>query len=419
MTQHDEMTTEAQLREARALLQAGDEVDARDILVPLLRAEPDNLAAWQLYAVAASTRYYRHLALENILRLQPDHRAARRMLAELYAGDEDAPPTDHGPLAWAIHLCERCGARMAHPRGEALGACALCGGVTWQHDDENTLPQLFPGATRYAFAVNAEAARAALGLWRRRRLLGGGLVARLEREPLHAVYLPAWQWAGHVVVPWHGVEEDDPITERDTDAEGFVGQRPAPAGHRVEGTLDQAYHSGLWPGTQTHLRAPLVALLSQASRAEAQPLHGAEVLQTALYAPDVPAETHQAAAREGALARAADYLHSGRALHHLRFDPTWQDESAQLVLVPCYVWHGDDHQRAVLLVHGLTGQVAGRVQLHEAALWRWLFLGWGVLLALGVLGAWPSVGFGVVLGLVWAGLMLAWRRYVYVMTETE
>ncbi|MFP4321869.1 MAG: tetratricopeptide repeat protein [Anaerolineales bacterium] len=404
------MTTDEQLRDARELLRAGDAPDARDILIPLLRAEPDNLVAWQLYAVAARTAYHKHLALENILRLDPDHKAARRMLAELYRAHAESPtpPDDPGPRAWAEHACHNCGGHRVHPRDVPPGSCALCGADEWRPVDEKLLRDLLPDAARIPFALNLSAAQEAARAWQRGRLWVAGLGYPVDAENVQALYVPTWRWVGRLHAPWHAQEEVE---------------APEPAPHQtprytpnlrpVAGTLEQTYEATLASASAARALALLGGLLNALPVAQAVPLYGADVLSTALYGPDRPAEAVHEAARAEALHRARVYLASGRDVHNLRLEPSWADERAELVLVPLYIWRMPG-SRQVVLVDGVTGAVAGDLQPQIIGVWRVLAAGWIILAILGVLGAWPSALFGVLLALAWGALMVAWWRYAAV-----
>lgn len=78
------------LQDAYTLIKAEEFDAALKILLPICRAEPDNSEAWWLAAFALQDeRKIRH-ALKQVLRLKPDHQAARQKLAEL--GDEAPPP---------------------------------------------------------------------------------------------------------------------------------------------------------------------------------------------------------------------------------------------------------------------------------------------------------------------------------------
>jgi hypothetical protein len=75
--------SEEQLHAAIKALQSGDKREARRLLGDLLREDGDNTAAWWYLAEALDDREQKARCLRQVLRLHPDHGAARRMLADL------------------------------------------------------------------------------------------------------------------------------------------------------------------------------------------------------------------------------------------------------------------------------------------------------------------------------------------------
>ena len=85
------MSKEA-LRSAFENLKAGEKALARIELRALLDKEPDNADAWWLMAHALTEPDEIRQALQQDLRLRPDHRAAQEKLDAL---NRKYPPTDH------------------------------------------------------------------------------------------------------------------------------------------------------------------------------------------------------------------------------------------------------------------------------------------------------------------------------------
>lgn len=80
--------SENQLRQVYDLLADGRQEEALIMLQPIVEAQPDNADAWWLMANAQVNRTRAIDALENVLRLRPDHPHARTMLAQLQSGEK-------------------------------------------------------------------------------------------------------------------------------------------------------------------------------------------------------------------------------------------------------------------------------------------------------------------------------------------
>lgn len=92
--------TEHELRQAVALLRAGQRAEAARRLAPIVQAERDNADAWWLLANSAPTPEAARTALEQVLRLRPDHEKARRLLDQINARFPlDAAPASAPPAA--------------------------------------------------------------------------------------------------------------------------------------------------------------------------------------------------------------------------------------------------------------------------------------------------------------------------------
>lgn len=80
-----------QLREAYLLLKAGDHEAAMPILTAVLKEDQENIDAWWMASFAADSERKKQLALEQVLRLNPQHRQALQMLRELTGAQPPAP----------------------------------------------------------------------------------------------------------------------------------------------------------------------------------------------------------------------------------------------------------------------------------------------------------------------------------------
>ncbi len=84
-----------QLKQAIALIKAGERKKAIQILLPILQQDNDNADAWWLLANCLSEPGDAREALENVLRLRPDHTRARQMLEKL--NELHPPPAPPAP----------------------------------------------------------------------------------------------------------------------------------------------------------------------------------------------------------------------------------------------------------------------------------------------------------------------------------
>ncbi|MGQ9889551.1 MAG: pre-peptidase C-terminal domain-containing protein [Aggregatilineales bacterium] len=85
-----------QLQQAYEAIKAGRKQEGVNILLPILKADSDNANAWWLMAHALREPDDIRKALENVLRLRPDHDKAQQMLDKLNARypREPQPPAD-------------------------------------------------------------------------------------------------------------------------------------------------------------------------------------------------------------------------------------------------------------------------------------------------------------------------------------
>ncbi len=96
--------TRPQLEQAYGYLKEGKRDQARALLEPILSANPDNVDAWWLMAMIVTSPTEKLNALQNVLRIKPDHANARRVLDTLetqmpaFGLDED-PFATPGPTA--------------------------------------------------------------------------------------------------------------------------------------------------------------------------------------------------------------------------------------------------------------------------------------------------------------------------------
>lgn len=85
------------LQRAADFIQAGQRQNAIQVLLPILRADAQNVEAWWLLANAVDQPRDQREALEHVLALQSDHQQARQMLDRLSTGvvQADDPFADH------------------------------------------------------------------------------------------------------------------------------------------------------------------------------------------------------------------------------------------------------------------------------------------------------------------------------------
>lgn len=94
------MSTSDQLQQAYRLIRDGNKTQAMAIIVPIVRAEPNNADAWWLLANAVSEVDQQRRALEQVLRLRPNDDKARQMM-ERIGGFTASPPVQQSPDPWA------------------------------------------------------------------------------------------------------------------------------------------------------------------------------------------------------------------------------------------------------------------------------------------------------------------------------
>lgn len=83
-----ESTTSAALQKAYQYIKADRPRDALDLLIPICHAEPDNLQVWYLLGFADVDVERRIHAFEQVLRLDPTNRAAKKHIAKLRAAPQ-------------------------------------------------------------------------------------------------------------------------------------------------------------------------------------------------------------------------------------------------------------------------------------------------------------------------------------------
>src|SRR5687767_10489025 len=81
------------LHDAYELIKSGQKQEAMRLLVQVLQSDRNNANAWWLLANATDEPGKKQQALEQVLRLQPDHGAARRALDTLTGADAAPPPS--------------------------------------------------------------------------------------------------------------------------------------------------------------------------------------------------------------------------------------------------------------------------------------------------------------------------------------
>lgn len=80
---------DTQLKQAYRLVKNGEKQRALNILTAVLRTDRNNANAWWLVAHASTDKDQQIQALEQVLRLKPDHTKASQMLDQLLPVDED------------------------------------------------------------------------------------------------------------------------------------------------------------------------------------------------------------------------------------------------------------------------------------------------------------------------------------------
>jgi len=86
-----------QLREAYEFVKNGQRDQARAILDSVVNSDPNNADAWWLMAMAVSTPAEMRNALENVIRIKPDHANARQMLDKMNAQFFPSAPAASAP----------------------------------------------------------------------------------------------------------------------------------------------------------------------------------------------------------------------------------------------------------------------------------------------------------------------------------
>jgi hypothetical protein len=99
------------LQQAYQLIRSGEKTQAVKLLLPIVRADPDNADAWWLLANAVDKSDQAKRALQQVLKIRPNDQRARRFLEQLGGSpppirtpppttfDEDAPFTTSGAPA--------------------------------------------------------------------------------------------------------------------------------------------------------------------------------------------------------------------------------------------------------------------------------------------------------------------------------
>ncbi len=82
--------TNPQLTQVYEYLKAGKRDQARALLEPIVSAEPDNIDAWWLMAMAVTTPDAMRNALQNVVRINPNYLNARQLL-DAMAGPSEPP----------------------------------------------------------------------------------------------------------------------------------------------------------------------------------------------------------------------------------------------------------------------------------------------------------------------------------------
>lgn len=118
--------TEVALKQAFSLIEAGDLEDAKAILRPILESDKDNADVWWLYSHAVTDADAARLALNNVLRIEPDYPDARHLLNQLEAQQkseqfDDIPDADKEPAFIPAMPPSIPGIKPLSAKGESSG----------------------------------------------------------------------------------------------------------------------------------------------------------------------------------------------------------------------------------------------------------------------------------------------------------
>ncbi|MBI5929998.1 MAG: hypothetical protein HY862_11855 [Chloroflexi bacterium] len=94
--------TKSQLQQAYTLIKAGNQAEALKLIEPILKSEPDNEIAWWLAANTVTNPRHVEYALNQVLRINPNHNGAKTKLAELIFEVAPVPPPFVSPIAAPI-----------------------------------------------------------------------------------------------------------------------------------------------------------------------------------------------------------------------------------------------------------------------------------------------------------------------------
>jgi hypothetical protein len=147
--------TRPQLEQAYGYIKEGKRDQARALLEPILSANPDNADAWWLMAMAVTTPTEKLNALQNVLRIKPDHANARRVLDSLETqmpafGMEEDPFATPGPTA-SFGTPAPQGSPVASP----VPYVAPAGSQIGESDDPFALPPAMTGQPASASGARA------------------------------------------------------------------------------------------------------------------------------------------------------------------------------------------------------------------------------------------------------------------------
>jgi pimeloyl-ACP methyl ester carboxylesterase len=88
-----EMTARS-LRDAYDLIRAGNKQEAQNILIPLVRGNPNSAEAWYLLGLALDDKQKQLYAFQQVLRIDPTNQHAQHQVARLQAPQIEKPLTD-------------------------------------------------------------------------------------------------------------------------------------------------------------------------------------------------------------------------------------------------------------------------------------------------------------------------------------
>jgi hypothetical protein len=335
---------EPTLRRAFSLMQQGHPRPASRLLARLLRQYPNDYHAWWLFANCAPHQADVVMALEQVLRLQPQHEKARRMLANLHASNiklgraQAIAPDATGELGRVEVRCRSCGALTAVEVGVVVERCAFCGGSHLVTEDGHDPRQAIQAEAILPFIITPQHCQQLAQSWFGR----GWLTPPSLREwatlgRFSAIYLPFWAIRAEVRGTWE--YRDDERVQR--------------------GSLYFNLRNILQPAT-TQLGDELIERTANYDLAQIDPYRLEATAGVAVQLAELaPYQALTAVRRKMHLHMQAH--NSLLALPNTAIFPKYENEVWQPILVPSYL--ATYHYRGRIfkvMVNGQTGHISGQ-----------------------------------------------------------